>query len=58
MGKHSTNDGRGRIRRIIVAGTLILAAIWVIAPTSSGQEPADTATTVVAGGGGGGNTGN
>ncbi|WP_372660054.1 hypothetical protein [Amycolatopsis kentuckyensis] len=48
----------GKLRRIIVAVALTIAVIGVIAPASSGQEPADTTTTVLAGGGGGGNTGN
>jgi len=59
MGEYSTDDRRGRIRRI--AATVVttiavsLAVTGVIAPAPSGQEPT---TIVVAGGGGGGNTGN
>ena len=51
MGKHSTNDGHGKNRRIAAAAALILAVATVIALGSLGHKPADTTA-------GGGNTGN
>lgn len=59
MGKHSSNDKRGKNRRIAVVGALILGVATAITPGPIGRAAVSTAAiSAPAAAGGGGSTGN